>query len=191
MLKWILIGLVVFLFYRLAKGRPRYGRLFSAAHLMEIDRGIERASARATERIGEASPKDPFADGCAFMTTADIAVFYTIAKAPNGTFEHHVSLSYRGGPFARAAGGYLAAAIGRLLEIPLSQLNLAESSSGVYHLIFALSSAAQERFSKRKRAHLDERRASELIPVAMDDRDKLLARLGKINVDVDKAEGSS
>ena len=189
MLKWALVALVVVFLYRYATTRPRYGRLFSAAHLMEIDRGLERARLAAIERIGEGAAEDPFAAGTAFMTTADIAMFYSIAKTERGSFEHHVSLSYRGGPFARAAGGFLVAAIRRLLDLTTAESEVAESSRGVYHFIFLRSPDEQARFAARRREPLDEAAAQNLVVTAMDDREALLARLGRIDVDLDQAGG--
>lgn len=56
MLKWLLVGLVVFLTYRRAMKRPRYDRLFSPGHLIELSRGLGRAKLqgrRARARRGD------------------------------------------------------------------------------------------------------------------------------------------
>jgi len=187
MMKWMLIGLVVFLIYRLVLKRPRYERLFSPDHLMEISRGLGRAKEAALGRIGKGPPADPFAEGNAFITSADIAIVYTVAKAgEEDGHEHHVSLSYRGGAFARAAGGFLAAAIRRLLGVEDHSCVLAVSNSGVYHFIFRIPSAEEARFAARTVPALDEEAARELLGVAMDDRGPLLARIGKLDVKVPK-----
>lgn len=187
MLKWLLIGLVVFLIYRLAQKRPRYDRLFSPDHLMEISRGLGRAKEAALAGAGRGSPADPFAEGNAFLTSADIAVVYTVAKADEKDgHEHHVSLSYRGGAFARAAGGFLAAAILRLLGVEEKPCVLAVSNSGVYHLIFKIPAAEESRFAAKAVPALDEEAARALVGTAMDERGALLARLGKLDVKVPK-----
>ncbi|HVK65562.1 MAG TPA: hypothetical protein VM694_13860 [Polyangium sp.] len=187
MLKWLLVGLVVFLIYRLAMKRPRYDRLFSPDHLMELSRGLGRAKEAALAGAGKGPPADPFAEGNAFVTSADIAIVYTIAKEgeENG-HEHHVSMSYRGGAFARAAGGYLAAAILRLLGVEEKPNALAVSNSGVYHLIFKIPAAEEARFAAKTVPALDEEAARALLGTAMDERGPLLARLGKLDVKVPK-----
>ncbi len=187
MLKWLLVGLVVFLVYRLVTRRPRYGRLFSPDHLMEISHGLGRAKEAALGLAGKGPPADPFAEGNAFVTSADIAVVYTIAKAGEGGHEHHVSLSHRGGPFARAAGGFLAAALRRLLGVVETPCVLAASNSGVYHLIFQISAQDLPRFAARPVPALDEDAARALFGMAMEERGPLLARLGKLDVDLSRA----
>ncbi|MRG95265.1 hypothetical protein [Polyangium spumosum] len=186
MLKWLLVGLVVFLIYRLVLKRPRYDRLFSPDHLMELSRGLGRAKEAALGRVGKGPPADPFAEGNAFVTSADIAVVYTVAKAGEDGHEHHVSLSHRGGPFARAAAGFLAAAIRRLLGVAEAPGVLAVSSSGVYHLIFQVPAAEEARFAARSVPELDEEAARALLGAAMDERGDLLARLGKLDVKLPK-----
>jgi hypothetical protein len=186
MLKWLLVGLVVFLVYRFATKRPRYDRLFSPNHLIELSRGLGRAKVAALGRVGEGPPADPFAEGSGFITSADIAVVYTVAKAGEGGHEHHVSLSFRGGAFARAAAGFLAAAICRLLGLGETPCVLAVSNSGIYHLIFQVPAADEARFAARSVPKLDESSARRLVGVAMDDRGPLLARLGKLDVNVPK-----
>jgi hypothetical protein len=191
MLKWLLIGLVLFLVYKWMRGRPRYDRIFGPDHLLELRRGLAQAKAAALARAGEKAPADPFAAGSAFLTSAGIAVFYTVANAPAGGFEHHVSMSYRGGHFARAAAGYLAAVIRRLLEVNPAECVLAASTSGVYHFIFSLSAEEHARFSARPVADPGPEAAPALCAEAMQERPALLARMGKLEVDLDKAERSA
>ncbi|MDI1446492.1 hypothetical protein [Polyangium sp. 6x1] len=187
MLKWLLVGLVVFLIYRLAMKRPRYDRLFSPDHLMEISRGLDRAKQAALAGVGLGPPADPFAAGNAFITSADIAVAYTVANAgEEDGHEHHVSLSHRGGAFAGAAAGFLAAAILRLLGVEGKPCVLALSNSGVYHLIFKIPAAEEARFASKPVPALDEEAARALVGTAMDERGPLLARLGKLDVKVPK-----
>ncbi|WP_437767107.1 hypothetical protein WMF27_20915 [Sorangium sp. So ce281] len=186
MLKWLLVGLVVFLIYRFAMKRPRYDRLFSPDHLIELSRGLGRAKDTALKRPGGGPPADPFAEGNAFITSADIAVVYTVAEAGEAGREHHVSLSFRGGALARAAAGFLAAALCRLLGLGETQRVLAVSNSGVYHLIFQVPAADEARFAARSVPKLDDASARRLVGVAMEDRGPLLARLGKLDVKVPK-----
>ncbi|UQA62771.1 hypothetical protein [Polyangium aurulentum] len=191
MLKWIIIGLVLFLLYKWIRRRPRYDRIFAPDHVIELRRGLAGAKTAALARAGEKPAADPFADGSAFLTSADIAIFYTVAKAPAGGFEHHVSMSYRGGFFARAAAGYLAAVIRRLLDLTTSQCVLAASTSGVYHLIFSLSAEEHARFAAQPVANPSHDAVPALCAQAMAERDALVARMGKLEVDLDKAERSS
>lgn len=188
MLKWLLIGLVLFVVYRIIRARPSYGRIFGPEHLLELRRGLAQAREVALASAGEKPAADPFAAGSAFLTSAGIAVFYTVARAPAGGFEHHVSMSYRGGFFARAAAGYLAAVIRHLLEVDLAQCVLAASTSGVYHLIFSLSTEEHARFAARPVADPSPQAAPALCTKAMAERDAFLARMGKLEVDLDKAE---
>ncbi|CAN94351.1 hypothetical protein predicted by Glimmer/Critica [Sorangium cellulosum So ce56] len=186
MLKWLLVGLVVFLVYRFAMKRPRYDRLFSPDHLIELSRGLGRAKDTALKRPGGGPPADPFAEGNAFITSAEIAVVYTVAEAGEAGREHHVSLSFRGGALARAAAGFLAAAIRRLLGLGEMPCVLAASKSGVYHLIFQVPAAEEARFAARSVPKLDDASAQRLVGVAMEDRGPLLARLGKLDVKLPK-----
>ncbi|MDI1429297.1 hypothetical protein [Polyangium sorediatum] len=187
MLKWLILGLVVFLIYRLAMKRPRYDRLFSPDHLMELSHGLGRAKEAALAGVGLAPPADPFAAGNAFITSADIAIAYTVAReGEEDGHEHHVSMSYRGGAFARAAGGFLAAAILRLLGVEEKPNVLAVSNSGVYHLVFKIPAAEEARFAAKSVPVLDEEAAQALLGTAMDERGPLLARLGKLDVKVPK-----
>jgi len=191
MVKWLIIGLILFLLYKWIRGRPRYARIFGPEHLLELRRGLAGAKTAALARAGDKPPADPFADGSAFLTSADIAVFYTIAKAPAGGFEHHVSMSYRGGFFARAAAGYLAAVIRRLLDVRSSQCVLAASTSGVYHLIFSLSAEEHASFAAQPVEDPSPDAAPALCAQAMAERDALVARMGKLEVDLDEAERSA
>ncbi|WP_437994423.1 hypothetical protein [Sorangium sp. So ce145] len=186
MLKWLLVGLVVFLVYRFAMKRPRYDRLFSPDHLIELSRGLGRAKDTALKRPGGGPPADPFAEGNAFITSAEIAVVYTVAEVGEAGREHHVSLSFRGGALARAAAGFLAAAIRRLLGLGEMPCVLAASKSGVYHLIFQVPAAEEARFAARSVPKLDDASAQRLVGVAMEDRGPLLARLGKLDVKLPK-----
>ncbi|HTN85157.1 MAG TPA: hypothetical protein VL242_15770 [Sorangium sp.] len=184
MLKWLLVGLVVFLVYRFTMKRPRHDRLFSPDHLIELSRGLGRAKNTALGRAGGGPPADPFAEGSAFITSADIAVVYTVAQPGEDGHEHHVSLSFRRGAFARAAAGFLAASICRLLDLGETQRVLAVSNSGVYHLIFKVPAADEARFAARAVPKLDDASARRLVGVAMEERGTLLARLGKLDVKV-------
>lgn len=182
MLKWALIALIVFLLYRWFTRLPKYSRLFSPEHLMEISAGLGRALPVAVDHIGKPPPADPFAAGSAFMTSADIAVFCTMAKNDEGVVEYHVSMSYKGGRFALAAGGYLGAAIGRMLRIPPKQGVLALSKRGVFHYLVSFSAPEHTRFMERGIEKLDDEKARELVQQAMNDRPDLLARLGRLDV---------
>ena len=182
MLKWLFIGLLLFLLYRWIMRAPRYGRLFSPEHLMEIAAGLDRALPIAIEYVGQPPPSDPFAAGSAFVTSADIVVFYTIAKSNEGGFEHHLSMSYKGGWFARAAGGFLGAAMGRLLRVPSQKGALALSTRGVYHYLAPFSASEHAQLEARGIEKLDQEAASQLVRQAMDDRPELLSRLGRIEV---------
>lgn len=182
MLKWLFVALLVFLAYRWIVRMPRYTRVFAPEHLMEIAGGLDRALPVAVEYAGKPPPADPFAAGSAFMTSADVAVFYTIAKGDKGEFEHHISLSYKGGRFASAAGGYLGAAIGRLLRVAPKQGTLALSTRGVFHYLVSFSAPEHDELVKRGIEKLDEDSARRLVGQAMDDRAELLGRLGRIEV---------
>jgi hypothetical protein len=182
MLKWLLWGVLALLLYRWVTRMPRYGRLFAPEHLIEISVGLGRALPVAMEYIGKSAPADPFAAGSAFMTSADIAVFYTIAKSDGGAIEHHVSMSHKGGRFAAAAGGYLGAASGRMLRVPAKEGVLALSNRGVFHYLVSFSALEHTRFAERGVEKLDDDAARELVQQAMDDRPDLLARLGRIEM---------
>lgn len=149
---------------------------------MEIAGGLARALPVAVEQVGKRPPADPFSAGSAFSTSAELAVFYTIAKSEKGEFEHHISLSYRGGRFASAAGGFLAAAIGRLLRAAPTRGVLALSTRGVFHYIVSLSASEHDDLVRRGVEKIDNESARRLLGQAMDDRAELLSRLGRIDV---------
>jgi hypothetical protein len=182
MLKWAFWGLLAFLLYRWVMRMPRYGRLFAPEHLVEISAGLGRSLPVAIEFMGKSAPADPFAAGNAFMTSADVAIFYTIAKNNEGVVEHHISMSHKGGRFASAAGGYLGAAMGRMLGIKAKDGVLALSNRGVFHYLVSFSAPEHARFVERGIQKLDDSAARQLVQQAMDDRADLLARLGRIDV---------
>lgn len=187
MLKWLFLGLLVFVFYRWAMRLPRYTHVVSPEHLMELSRQLGRALPVAVEYIGKPPAPDSFAAGSAFMSSANVAVFYSIAKADGGNFEHHISMAHQRRPLSKDIAGFLGAGVGRMLGLPGTRGVLAQSKTGTYYFIVPFSSSDHAALVKQGIAPLDEDAARKMFEIAMQDRAYLVKNLGKIEVKERKA----
>jgi hypothetical protein len=182
MLKWLLIGLLAVLLYRWVMRVPRYTHIVSAEHLMELARGLGRALPVAVEHVDKSPAVDAFAVGYAFMTSANVAVFYTIAKATDGRFEHHLSMTHQRKPLSKEIAAFLGAGMGRMLGLSGMKGVLAQSKTGTFHFIVPFSAADHAALVSRGIDELDEQVARQRFELAMEDRPHLLNNLGKIEV---------
>lgn len=162
---WLVLALVGTLFvYLVARRWSLYVRLYSPAFVRALQAGIERAKASALAAVGrEVKPEELLASGSAFVTPSGLAFVYTIsehgagavpgqpgAEADSGPHVRHVvSLSYRGGFFARSAAAFVAAMLRRLLLTPQTDTTLSLAESGVYYFVFNLSPEAQAEYAAR------------------------------------------
>lgn len=156
--------------------------LVSAEHLREISGGLGSALRMAVENIGQSTRADSFAAGNAFMTSANVAVFYTIARASDGGFEHHISITHQRRPLSKEIAAFLAAGIGRMLGLPGLKGVLAQSKTGAFHLLVPFSATDHEALVSRGIERLDEDVARQRLELALEDREHLLKNLGTIEV---------
>lgn len=183
MLKWLFLIIVVFLFVRWARRQnPRYMHLISPEHLMEISGGLGRALPIAVEYMGRPPAADSFAVGNAFMTSGNVAVFYTIARADDGGFEHHISMTHQRRPLSKEIAAFLAAGMARMLGLPGMKGVLAQSKTATFHFIVPFTAADHQALVARGIERLDESVARQRCELALEDRELMLKNLGTIEV---------
>lgn len=166
-----------------------YARIYTPAYLRELRAGLERAKASALGALGqERSAEELLSSGSAFITGPGLALAYTIfdraaGAGPGGApgdeaaadrFEHHLSLSYRGGGFALSAAAFLVAAIRRLLD-PQADVQVAVAPSGVYHLVFHLYEAQHGAYAQRPLRTLEESDEAPFLLACMQERSAIAA----------------
>lgn len=183
MLKWLFVIVVAFIVLRWMRQRNTpYQHLVSPEHLREISGGLGRVFPSAVEHIGRPPAANPFAAGNAFQSSAHVAIFYTIAKASDGGFEHHVSMSHDRRTLSKEVAAFLAAAIARMLGLPGLKGVLAQSKTGTFHFIVPFSAADHTALVARGIQRLDENVARQWFELALEDREHLLKNLGTIEV---------
>ncbi len=181
LLKWAIAALVllpVFLYFR---SRPRYGQLFGIEFLEELRTHLARAKAAALEP-GADPRRDPMSAGNGFVTSLGFLFLYTVTPR-DGEFEHHVSMSYRGGPFARGAAAFLAAAVRGLFGVGDARCQLGEAGSGVYHFVFWLDGAAQQAFIARTLPPVAGEAGHRLLYETHRDREELVRGIRKMPIE--------
>lgn len=178
LLKWAIAALILLPVFFFLRGRPRYGRLHAVQFLGELREHLARAKAAALEP-GADPRRDPMAAGNAFVTSLGFLFLYTVAPR-DGEFEHHISMSYRGGWFARSAAGFLAATIRILFGVTDARCKLAEAKSGVFHFVFWLDGKAHEAFAARPLAPVAGEAGHRVVYEAIRDREELVRGMGKI-----------
>ena len=190
---WLVLALVAALFvYLVARRWSLYVRLYSPAFVRALQAGIARAKASALGAVGrQVPPEELLASGSAFVTPAGLALVYTIASHGAGTvpgqpgaeadagphFRHVVSLSYRGGSFARSAAAFVAAMLRRLLLSPQTDTELSLSERGVYYFVFDLSPEAQAEYAARRVADVPDAEMRGFITACARERDEQVRAL--------------
>ncbi|AKT43706.1 hypothetical protein [Chondromyces crocatus] len=134
----ILVALIAIVVLR---GARKYRRLLAPEHLLELGGGL----ARLKEAVFSAPPDlaEPDPERHSFVSSAQLILAYTCSR-PHEAHQHHLSLSYRGGPLALGAAGVVIAFCARLLGAPVEHLQVGRSDRGVYHIAWALDDPAHE-----------------------------------------------
>lgn len=181
LLKWAIAALVLLPVFLFLRSRPRYGRLHAVEFLAELAEHLARAKAAALEP-GADPRRDPLSAGNAFVTSLGFLFLYTVTPR-DAEFEHHVSISYRGGPFARSAAAFLAAEVRALLGVKEARFELGEASSGVYHFVFWLDAASQAAFAARRLQPTTGEAGHRLVYEAHRDRDEIVHAIRKVAIE--------
>ena len=119
----------------------KYRRLLAASHLVELGRGLVRLKAAACDASRSEGVPDPAKH--VFVSSVGAVVAYTIAS-DDDAHEHHLSLSYRGGPLAFGAAGVLLSFCARTLPVPIAQIQVGRSDRGVFHAVWTLGDEAHD-----------------------------------------------
>ncbi|EYF07315.1 hypothetical protein [Chondromyces apiculatus] len=119
----------------------KYRRLLAASHLVELGQGLVRLKASALDASRSEGVPDPAKH--VFVSSAGAVVAYTVASAEDA-HQHHLSLSYRGGPLALGAAGILLSFCARTLPVPMAQIQVGRSDRGVFHAVWSLSDEAHD-----------------------------------------------
>lgn len=145
----VFVGLIVL---AIASG-PSYRKMYAPEHMIELAQklGLAKASALAnvlSEQDADAPP-DPTEQvrrGSAFVTSVGLAVVYTVSRSEHN-LQHHISLSYRGGPFARASATLLLTYLHGVLEFGDCACNLTQSETGIFHFVALMNEQQHEAFA--------------------------------------------
>lgn len=138
---WITLGVLlgVALLWVLSRGRF-YKRLYSDEHLLEFADQLAEAKRAAWSMTGEAPNDLPTEDPRCFITSANIAVFYTVDFEDEGFFANHLSLSLAGSGYTpRVVGALFSAYVAHLLGLPTEAISVGVSDRTVHHIGFAIS----------------------------------------------------
>ncbi len=148
MVGWVFGGGVAAIgLWLLARART-YERLFSNEHFSEIARAAVILKAAALERVDESDEASPFspADPRAFVTRANLLVFYTVWRRDEQVV-HHVSVSVLGDITARAVGTTFVAWFAMLVGLPVDQVVLEVAPTTVHHGKVTLTRSEHDRTS--------------------------------------------
>jgi hypothetical protein len=143
----MLVALVAWIALRGAK----YRRIFADRHFVEVAQGVARIRSAALSRVIVSdddvvrSPNDPRA----LVTSAGLALLYTIRRAEN-QFVHHYSVSLAGGYTAHAVGETFVLFVAKLFGVPFETLALGVGRSTVHHAEFELPQTEQAAFAGRQ-----------------------------------------
>lgn len=185
---WIVVAAVVLLLvvagYRLAAGAP-YAKIFAAPHLAELAQKLDKAKAAALAELAEGGTADEDAAkaierGAAFVTSAGIGMMYAIAKKDDA-FEHHLSMSWSRGAFAKSGAATVLAFVRKVLGFDGAACTVEAADRGVFHLVASMTPAQHASFAERTAAPPDERASTRLLAesLASPERGEMLALLAK------------
>jgi hypothetical protein len=140
----LVVGIVIALLVALMMlGARKYERILSAPHLLELARGLDRLKTTAFEHPLADPAASPDPEKHALVSSAGVVLCYTV-RGEGSAHEHHLSLSYRGGPLAYGAAGTVIVFLARALGVAIDRIRLGRSDQGVYHAGFTLDSEAHE-----------------------------------------------
>jgi hypothetical protein len=187
-MKWVVFGAGVLLFLfvlrRLIAGLS-YGKIFAPAHLAELARKVHKARSAALDAVvsGEKEDEDPklaLERGAAFVTSQGIGLMYTIAEKSDA-WEHHLSMSFRGGALARSAAATLLVFIRRVLGFTGATTSAEEAGSGVIHFVARMTPEQHDAYAKEEPELPDEAASARMFAdvVRSEERTALLASLSR------------
>lgn len=172
---WFFVGIGVFVLlivlWVASKGRL-YGRIFSTEHYAELADAMPAVKAAACDMINQDPVLPPTEDQRVVITSAGIAILYTISHKDD-EFTHHFSISIAGRLTPYAVGGSFTLYIARLLGLDESKLEVGVSEGNVFHTEWRCSEAEQNEFSSRTVASLTPEEAGELFASCIDDKQNL------------------
>ncbi len=103
---WIIIGaavlLILIVLWIISKGGV-YKRIFAPEHFVELAQSLSDATAAACDKISAPTANPPADDARVFVTSAGVAVMYTVDQE-GGNYEHHFSISMAGRYTPHAVG---------------------------------------------------------------------------------------
>lgn len=137
----VLLGVVIVAF--VAMRLRRYARFFSDEHWLEVARGLGPVKQAALERVirdGEGEPRVQENDPRAFVSSAGLAIVYTVSEGAGG-YVHHWSVGAVSGPTAHALGGAFVLFVAKLLGFSPSDLRCEVAPSTVHHAEVVLDAA--------------------------------------------------
>ncbi len=165
---WVALGLLLLVVGYLALRARAHARLVSAAHVIEVSRGLERIKAAARERIDSGPPSAPD-DPRAFVTREGAIVVYTMRPVED-CFRHHCSVSLRSGYTAHAFGAAFVGIVVRQLGLPWEEMELSVGASTVHHASIDLDPARHAAIIAAPIPTLDEAAAVALHTLAFESR---------------------
>lgn len=185
---WVVVAIavVVFLFVarRLLAGAP-YAQMFSAPHLAELARKVDKAKTAALADLaeggtGDEDPAKAVERGAAFVTSAGIGMMYSIAKKQD-VVEHHLSMSWSGGALAKSGAATVLAFVRKVLGFGDARCTVEPAQRGVFHLVASMSPEQHEAFAARASTLPDEGASTRLLAESLqsEERSELVAMLAK------------
>lgn len=155
------------------RGR-RYRAIFAPAHFRELASALKELKPELESVAETARPSS-------LLTSAGVGVVYTVSPAEDGT-QHHLSLSYRGGFLARAAGLAIVGFLVELMGIDIRRVHPFATQTGVLHAVFKLSPEEQAAWRGYAVVAPEGEELDQRVARSLSAREVLLARLAQVEV---------
>jgi len=130
----------------------KYSAIYSHQHLLEFARSMTRIKEEALASADAGPGLEPMTPQRlppgALLTSAGIALFYTVGRDENG-YIHQLSMSHRGDWFEPAAAKVLVAYVHALLDLQATPIALGLSDGGRYYMAFELDAEAHRDYAAR------------------------------------------
>ncbi len=151
-MEWVLIGLAVFVLLLLGWAIIKlnfYKRLFSPAHFLEFAELLVPARQAAWELVGQPPQNPATEDPRCFLTSSNLAVFYTVA-VEDDIYINHISLSLAGRATPKAVGSTFTAYVAHLFHMQPEAVEVGVSDAMVHHIVFAVPAGKADEFAARE-----------------------------------------
>ncbi|HUQ06648.1 MAG TPA: hypothetical protein VM261_29295 [Kofleriaceae bacterium] len=145
-----------------------YKALFGAAHVVEVADALARMKRAALVQV-DGEPPTSLDDGRLFVSSAGLAVAYTVRKH-DGHFIHHVSVALAGTFTGFAVGGAYVLLAVDLFAWPLDAAVFEIPSSSVHHAEVVLDPAAHHAVADAPVARIGAGNAEARIEAALEAR---------------------